>query len=1105
MGTLLGKARVVSSAGPLQALLGDDEEELIPASMAVRPPTPLRSVPIVVDEEPASVVAVPASNPLLTVRPMGFYGLPPAAEAIFRRRGVKSLYDWQDHVLTREDVLRGRNFVYSLPTSGGKTLVAEVILLRTLVEQRKSVMFVLPFVALAEEKVHSLREFEDALGIRVEGYYGTVGRNPPPMAPTAFVCTMEKANSLYNTLHDEGRAQGEVGCVVVDELHMIGDGRRGAILELLLTKIRVVSKGSTQIVGMSATVPNLDQIAAWLGAACYVGTFRPVPLREHIVCGGDIIPKESVEDPCRNPRNRPQGDDHEAIVRIITEHPESSSIVFCASRGQCAEYSQRLVRTMQRMGLKALAPGKQAAAEALVKELEGSGQESYNLVRLIPFGVAYHNGGLSMEEREIVEKGFKNKIITVLCATSTLAAGVNLPARRVVFKTPFVGRDFLRKSQYMQMCGRAGRAGLDAHGESYLVVTKRDFNRGVQLVNGLMEPIRSAVFSEKHSFARMLLESIGVGMLHQSNRRVYDDLFPPTPDSSIEGAVGGSPSARGSVLIESSLIRLWSRCLLCHSTSQSMPVARVHDAIATLGRTDLFDVPLTPSRLELTPGGGFRGKVRKPSGAEEVSPELEVDTLPPQPQGSAGALVELRDGDSCSLPAEEGANVDEAAEGDAGDGCPVMLSLPEVGEHFQLDPVELLVKAAIAVLVETGMVMVAASETGPTSPHCSQSITWEVGRGEGSMSFELTPFGASAVRSCFEVDEAVLVRDELLALQEKGVILSNDLHICYFLTPFRGQGDFGTCDWGRYVRLLSCMPDIRQNIANSIGINFGAVHQYAMGLIGLPQPKATGSPSVITAEELVDPQVRQLFSLQRFYVALCLCDILNEVPSAVVEERYSFNYGQQQAMLRSASIFSSSIVSFCAAMGWHNLEALFAAYVKRLGFGVKADLLPLMEIPGVKAAKARALWTAGLRKPSDIAVLTPEAVYKRVKERCGPDSKSAKFFSVRSAVAVVREANKVLQRALKEKKGELQDMEAQVRMHGGNNGQSSPSGFLSSAVPSQSWTPGGSFASNGLASAVPMGFGSLTPAGFSAPLPSTPLASPAPTTAAPPHTTYLIR
>ena len=98
------------------------------------------------------------------------------------------------------------------------------------------------------------------------------------------------------------------------------------------------------------------------------------------------------------------------------------------------------------------------------------------LRKTIPFGIAYHHSGLTGEEREVVEKGFREGSLFILCATSTLSTGINLPAKAVIFKGPFIGKELMDSAKYKQMSGRAGRTGFDSKGDSIMVCRKGDIS-----------------------------------------------------------------------------------------------------------------------------------------------------------------------------------------------------------------------------------------------------------------------------------------------------------------------------------------------------------------------------------------------------------------------------------------------------------------------------------------------------------------------------------------------------------------------------------------------------------------------------------------------------
>ncbi|TPP51267.1 Helicase conserved C-terminal domain family protein [Leishmania donovani] len=939
-------------------------------------------------------------------REMLFYDLPREVGHFYAtRRGVTSLYDWQHDVLTRPEVRQGGNL--------STTLVAELSLLRCVLNRRKSCFLVLPFVSLAEEKTMALQPLTTAYDFNVDGHYGSSGRFPLCGAPAVYVCTIEKANSLLNHMLEEGRAD-EIGAVVVDELHMVGESGRGATLELFLSKVLVINAarqrkrdavvapatqsrcsasgsrpgwpeeledaeedlrertamtdttkaaadpGPLQIIGMSATVSNLRTLAEWLRAACFEYDFRPVPLHAYSVVGGLVL-----RDGQRNERNLSGGSVTQHLVELVTEVPDASVLIFCASRQQCVDTAKGIVNCLRAQaiaGQKApsawVSGSSDAAAEAqhvsvlgvpfpsltrgpataaamaavpsqasaaikgLLADLEAlAHHEASQLSEVIAFGVAFHHGGLLAEERDLIETAFRRKHIRILCCTSTLAAGVNLPARRVIIKTPYVGREFLTKSRYLQMCGRAGRAGLDTYGESFLLLSSRDQARGHALMHAAVEPCCSKLLEDDQTLTRSLLECVGVGLV-----------------ADFQSACQWSGS----------LLSRWAVGPVDVSWQPHIPAAAAPAASASTG--------VAP------PGAAAKGTCESVTGLFLAS-EVGYD-------GDAAAAQDSESSRGGSNGAGGRAAAGAAVCKDSGTTSSVALeTLPSgVSDDAHAD---------------------ASAETHDA---CHAQV-------------HVTSFGSSSVRSCFSVEEALLLRAELDELRHTGLILSDDLHLCYFLTPLR---EVGKCDWELLRLMMSRMSDSRQRIASLLGVDAYFVDQQAMGL---------GGPLQATEEGR-----RRLFTARRFYVALMLADVLAEVPMATVEQRYNVSRGQLQNLMRSASMFSSSITSFCHAMEWFSLEAVLSSFVKRLGFGVKPDLLPLMEIRGMQPPRARALWNAGFKKVAAIAAADADDMVSKVKLMNPKDSKAAKFFTKRSALMAIREANLALQSQIKEKKGELQEL-----------------------------------------------------------------------------------
>ncbi|XP_071770419.2 helicase POLQ-like isoform X1 [Centroberyx gerrardi] len=425
-----------------------------------------------------------------------FFGLPTKVkDLICKLKGIKNLYDWQETCLNLDCVQERRNLIYSLPTSGGKTLVAEILILRELLCRKKDSLFILPYVALVQEKVRGLASFGLELDFMVEEYAGSKGRFPPMKRRnrrSLYIATIEKAHSLVNSLIETNRLDN-LGLVVVDELHMLGDGSRGAVIEMTLAKVLYVSK-TTQIIGMSATLGNIKDLQKFLRAENYTNDFRPVQLREYVKLKDSIYEVDPKEEDCfkfSRPLNfkyssSMQKMDPDHIIALVTEViPTHSCLVFCPTKKNCENVAGMICKYLKEEFLL----HKEAEKALLLRELRNSGNGSMCPVlrKIVPYGLAYHHSGLTSEERKLVEDAYSDGVLCLLACTSTLAAGINLPARRVILRSPYVATDFLKRSQYKQMVGRAGRAGIDTMGESILILQDKDKTMAKKLVSAPME------------------------------------------------------------------------------------------------------------------------------------------------------------------------------------------------------------------------------------------------------------------------------------------------------------------------------------------------------------------------------------------------------------------------------------------------------------------------------------------------------------------------------------------------------------------------------------------------------------------------------------------
>uniref|UniRef100_A0A1A9WCV6 Helicase POLQ-like n=1 Tax=Glossina brevipalpis TaxID=37001 RepID=A0A1A9WCV6_9MUSC len=454
-----------------------------------------------------------------------FYGLPEKVkQMIFEHKGIKNLYEWQDECLHLSAVRQRKNLIYALPTSGGKTLVAEILILREVICREKNVLFILPYVSIVQEKVSSMSPFAINLDFLVEEY--TAGRGKcPPIArrkrKSIYIASIEKGSILFDSLIEVKRAN-EIGLVVIDELHLVGERGRGATLEILLTKIMYLN-ANIQVVGMSATIGNLSELSKFLNADVYTRGFRPVELKEYIKCGRDILEinlsGKSVEEIFIYKRtvNFNYSDavlrsDPDHLAGLVTECcPKNNCLIFCSSRKNCENVAVLLSRILPKS--KFLDYHKRDKDDLMDALNKVCGILSPVLARTIPYGVAYHHSGLTIEERKFIETAYRLGTLCVICCTSTLAAGVNLPAKRVIIRAPYVGAEFMTLCKYKQMIGRAGRAGLGEAGESILICSSRDNVRVGEMLFSPMDKASSSLdYQGQIGIQSLVLSAIGLGL-----------------------------------------------------------------------------------------------------------------------------------------------------------------------------------------------------------------------------------------------------------------------------------------------------------------------------------------------------------------------------------------------------------------------------------------------------------------------------------------------------------------------------------------------------------------------------------------------------------------
>ncbi|KAL5850413.1 hypothetical protein ACOSQ3_008468 [Xanthoceras sorbifolium] len=754
--------------------------------------------------------------------------LPSEVCSIYKKRGILKLYPWQVDCLQVDGVLQKRNLVYCASTSAGKSFVAEILMLRRVISTGKMALLVLPYVSICAEKAEHLEVLLEPLGKPVRSYYGNQGGGTLPKDTSVAVCTIEKANSLINRLLEEGRLS-EIGIIVIDELHMVADQHRGYLLELLLTKLRYAAGEGTsdassgessgmssgkadpahglQIVGMSATMPNVAAVADWLQAALYETDFRPVPLEEYIKVGNTIYNKKLDIVRTISKTADLGGKDPDHIVELCNEVVQEghSVLIFCSSRKGCESTARHVSKFLKKISVNAhRSDGESIDIVSAIDTLRRcpAGLDP-TLEETLPAGVGYHHAGLTVEEREVVETCYRKGIVRVLTATSTLAAGVNLPARRVIFRQPRIGRDFIDGTRYRQMAGRAGRTGIDTKGESVLICKPDEVKKIIGLLNANCPPLHSCLSEDKNGMTHAILEVVAGGIVQTAED-----------------------------------IHRYVRCTLLNSTKPFQDVVKsAQDSLRWLCRRKFLE--------------------------------------------------------------------------------------------------------------------------------------WN----EDTKLYSTTPLGRAAFGSSLCPEESLIVLDDLSRARE-GFVLASDLHLVYLVTPINVEVE---PDWELYYERFLELSVLDQSVGNRVGVAEPYLMRMAHGAPMRATHRSRDSTKGITNNSILSDE-QTLRVCKRFYVALILSRLVQEVPVLEVCEAFKVARGMVQALQENAGRFASMVSVFCERLGWHDLEGLVAKFQNRVSFGVRAEIVELTTIPYVKGSRARALYKAGLRTPLAIAEASVPEIVKALFE-----------------------------------------------------------------------------------------------------------------------------
>ena len=430
--------------------------------------------------------------------------LDPRIKPLLEHLGYSSLYPPQEQALSK-GLLDGRNLLVTTPTASGKTLVALIAAMNVLTKGLR-VVYLTPLRALTTEKFQDFRILEELelfdrrIKVKVASSdYSSAGRELAQA--DVIVLTNEKMDSL---IRHRCEWIHEVGLFVADEVHLIGERDRGPTLEMMLTKIRKMYS-QAQVLALSATIENSNEIARWLGCELIESNWRPTKLIEGVYEHGSLLLNDGKES--RSKKITPSaGTPSTAAVDVAVECIENGgqAMIFGETRKRAISLAQKAAPIIYNKLDKS--ERKSAAKVALQISEKGEDTEiTRNLSELVSKGVGFHHAGLGVLARNLVEMSFKTGVIKLLTATPTLAAGVNLPARRVIlasifrYDAEYGGNMPISVLEYKQICGRAGRPSYDTFGEAIIIADVRTNAEEIynHYILGTPEPICSQLTNDR--------------------------------------------------------------------------------------------------------------------------------------------------------------------------------------------------------------------------------------------------------------------------------------------------------------------------------------------------------------------------------------------------------------------------------------------------------------------------------------------------------------------------------------------------------------------------------------------------------------------------------
>ncbi len=404
-------------------------------------------------------------------------------------RGIRELTPPQADAI-RKGLLERKNLVIASPTASGKTLIAEIACVNTILSKGRKAIYIAPMRALASEKYNEFRETYPYINTAIS--IGDLDSNDLWLKDYKMLFfSTEKFDSLLR--HGVDWMQS-IGCIVFDEVHMLGDISRGPTLELLMTKLSIMC--DAQVIALSATIGNPEEIAKWANAELVESDYRPVKLLKGVLQGenayykyDDKINELQLLGSSKLPEMRLLEDTLAQKKQMLIFYSTKKSTELGAAR-----LSQHIMGRLSREEIAEL----EGTSASVLNVLDRPTEQCTKLSNLIGKGVAFHHSGLLNQQRALIENAFKANKIKAICATTTLAYGVNLPAHTVLIRDAnrFDGgySERIGINEITQLFGRAGRPKYDTEGRALILANSKEKVKELsRLIEANPEPIDSAL------------------------------------------------------------------------------------------------------------------------------------------------------------------------------------------------------------------------------------------------------------------------------------------------------------------------------------------------------------------------------------------------------------------------------------------------------------------------------------------------------------------------------------------------------------------------------------------------------------------------------------